>query len=94
MKAGPETAPATYAVMAGDLPAWAVALRDSRELNHRGIMKGVQCVCGQWWPDFVRTEFANQFRTECCGAVYQFQGSEGSEFCALSLVSSSKEVRL
>lgn len=78
---------ATYATLPGDLPAWAVALRDSRDLNHRGILTGVQCVCGQWWPDFVRTELANQFRTECCGSVYHLQTSDASDFCTLSLVS-------
>ncbi len=42
-------------------------------LDNRGVLRGVQCVCGQWWPDFVGTESARQFRTECCGALYQLE---------------------
>jgi hypothetical protein len=47
-------------------------------LANRGILRGVECTCGQHWPDFVRTESARQVRTECCGALYQIQTGEGS----------------
>jgi hypothetical protein len=41
----------------------------STELNQRAILRGVQCVCGQWWPDYVmRGETAIM---ECCGSTYQ-----------------------
>lgn len=56
------------------------------KLNQRGILKGVQCVCGQWWPDYVRTENANQFRTECCGSLYQYVASQRGEFTTLALL--------
>lgn len=56
------------------------------KLNQRGILKGVQCVCGQWWPDFVRTENALQFRTECCGSLYQYVMSPQGQFTTLSLI--------
>lgn len=63
----------------------------SGRLNQRGILKGVQCVCGQWWPDYVRTENANQFRTECCGSLYQYVASQRGEFTTLSLLENAKE---
>lgn len=41
----------------------------SEALNQRAVMKGVQCVCGQWWPDYVmRGGLAHM---ECCGSVYE-----------------------
>lgn len=41
----------------------------SEALNLRAVMKGVQCVCGQWWPDYVmRGGLAHM---ECCGSVYE-----------------------
>lgn len=41
----------------------------SDDLNQRRIMRGVQCVCGQWWPDYVlRGQTAIM---ECCGNTYQ-----------------------
>lgn len=46
-------------------------------LSNRGILRGHQCVCGQHWPDFVRTGHALQLRTECCGAVYLVQTAKG-----------------
>lgn len=46
-----------------------------QRLDNRGVLRGVQCVCGQWWPDFVRTHHALQFRTECCGSLYQYQSA-------------------
>lgn len=45
--------------------------------NRRGILRGYVCLCGQHWPDFVRTGHALQLRTECCGALYQLQRGEG-----------------
>jgi hypothetical protein len=55
-------------------------------IGHRGILRGVKCVCGQWWPDFVRTpEHAEQFRTECCGSLYQLISGQGT-LQTLSLV--------
>jgi hypothetical protein len=47
-------------------------------LNQRGILKGVQCICGQWWPDFIRTDHAMQMRTECCGSLYQLMTGMGT----------------
>jgi len=41
----------------------------SADLNQRAILSGVQCVCGQWWPDYVmRGQTAIM---ECCGSSYQ-----------------------
>lgn len=77
---------AQYSAFEGDPLPGAFALRHSSELNHRGILRGVQCVCGQWWPDFVRTESAMQFRTECCGALYQYTTGLGAQ-TTLSLIS-------
>ena len=57
----------------------------SADLSQRGILRGVQCVCGQWWPDFVRTGHALQLRTECCGALYQLQTGAGT-FQTLNLL--------
>lgn len=62
-------------------------------LNQRGILKGVQCICGQWWPDFVRTESAMQFRTECCGSLYGYTASATGEFCTLSLIEDGRANR-
>lgn len=60
-------------------------------LNQRGILKGVQCVCGQWWPDVVRAEFANQFYTECCGALYLYTTGPKGEFTTLSLLRDARK---
>lgn len=60
-------------------------IADPHFLGHRGILRGVKCVCGQWWPDFVRTDHAEQFRTECCGSLYQLMSGQG-ELQTLSLV--------
>lgn len=54
-------------------------------LGNRGILRGVQCACGQWWPDFVPTEVESQVRTECCGALYQVQ-TGGGGLVTLSLL--------
>ena len=54
----------------------------STELNQRAILRGVQCVCGQWWPDYVmRAETAIM---ECCGSTYQHASmSEGVSMLCL-----------
>lgn len=54
----------------------------SAELNQRSILRGVQCVCGQWWPDYVLR--AGAAVMECCGSTYQFTPmSEGAMLCLL-----------
>ena len=54
----------------------------SADLNQRHIMRGVQCVCGQWWPDYVLR--AGAALMECCGSTYQFTPmSEGAMLCLL-----------
>lgn len=55
------------------------------DLDQRRILKGVQCICGQWWPDCVTTEHAEQFRTECCGSLYQLMTGKG-DLQTLSLI--------
>jgi hypothetical protein len=65
---------------------------DPQSLGNRGVLRGVQCVCGQWWPDFVRTDHALQFRTECCGSLYQYQSGPGS-LTTLSLVEDATQNR-
>ena len=44
----------------------------------RGVLQGFVCICGQHWPDFIRTEHPEQFRTECCGSVYQLVSSSSA----------------
>lgn len=56
-------------------------------LNNRGILKGVQCVCGQWWPDYVQHGVSNEFITECCGSLYLYQPSDSKTgYSTLSLI--------
>jgi hypothetical protein len=59
-------------------------------LNQRGMLRGVQCVCGQWWPDF--TVHGRERITECCGSVYIFQTGE-TGFATLSLVTNNTQRR-
>lgn len=47
-------------------------------MNLRGILRGVQCVCGQWWPDFKQRGASNEFQTECCGSLYLYSASVGN----------------
>lgn len=54
--------------------------------------RGVQCICGQHWPDFGRTELATQFRTECCGSVYQYSTGMGAHM-TLSLVMNNTKTK-
>lgn len=67
------------------IPAKALRPFDPQRLDNRGILRGVQCVCGQWWPDFVHTDHALQRRTECCGSLYQIMQGSG-ELRTLSLI--------
>lgn len=56
---------------------------DPSSLGNRGVLRGAQCVCGQHWPDFQRTDHAEQFRTECCGSLYQLVTTEGLQTLSL-----------
>lgn len=62
-------------------------------LGNRGILRGVQCVCGQWWPDFQRHGVSNEFITECCGSIYLYSAtvSGHSSFTTLSLLKDNTE---
>lgn len=56
-------------------------------LDNRRILRGVQCVCGQWWPDYVlRDGIAHM---ECCGSRYQLQSGEGT-LTTLSLLEDAR----
>lgn len=56
-----------------------------RDATQRGILTGHQCLCGQFPPDFVTTDHAEQFRTECCGTLYQRMSGFG-ELQTLSVI--------
>lgn len=63
----------------------AVFLSQVAATVQRGLLTGLLCQCGQYQPDFVTTAHAEQFRTECCGALYQ-RMSGGGALQTLSLV--------
>jgi hypothetical protein len=51
------------------------------ELALRAVLRGVQCVCEQWWPDYVmRGGLAHM---ECCGAVYEVRPSSAGVVLSL-----------
>jgi hypothetical protein len=53
------------------------------DLNQRSILRGVQCVCGQWWPDYVMQ--GSIAIMECCGSRYQHasMSNQGSMLCLI-----------